>query len=80
MKYETRTLKIAIIPEGEPIFSEGVTTVEILDEAGGEFLKVNQQHTSADEDSRQSILIDPEDWPHIKAGIEKMIKECRNHN
>lgn len=77
MTYETRTLKIAIGVKGEPIFHEGTTEIEIVDEAAGEFLKITQ---SPDGDESGTIKIDPGEWPMIKAGIDKMIKECRNHD
>ena len=42
MNYETRTLKIAVMPENEPIFAEWVTEIQIVDEAAGEFIEVSQ--------------------------------------
>jgi hypothetical protein len=74
MKYETRTLKIAVCVKGEPIFHTGTTEIEIVDEAAGEFLKITQ---SPDDGEPGQIRIDPTEWPHLKAAIEKMIKECR---
>jgi len=74
MKYETRVIKIAVIPKGEPIFNENVTTVEIVDEAAGEFLEVRQLGDSGEEGQ---IKIDPTEWPDLRAAIERMIKECR---
>jgi len=75
MKYITRTLKICVLPENEPIFSEMATEIEIDDEAAGEYVKVTQ-HGGSVECSR-SILITSEEWPLIKAGIEQMLAECR---
>jgi hypothetical protein len=77
MTYQTRTLKIAVGVKGEPIFHAGTTEIEIVDEAAGEFLKITQ---SDDDVEPGRILIDPHEWPHLKAGIEKMLKECRNHD
>ena len=74
MTYETRTLKIAVCVKGEPIFHEGTTEIEIIDECGGEFLKVTQ---SMDDAEPGVIKIDTGEWPHLKAAIEKMVKECR---
>jgi hypothetical protein len=77
MRYETRTLKIAVCVKGEPIFHEGVTEIEIVDEAAGEFLKITQ----SDDDVESGVIkIDPHEWPMLKAGIDKMIKECRSHD
>jgi hypothetical protein len=74
MTYETRILKIAVCIKDEAIFHEGTTEIEIVDEAAGEFLKVTQ---SPDDVEPGQIRIDPAEWPHLKAAIEKMIKECR---
>lgn len=41
-EYEARTLKIVVLPKGEPIFSELATQIEVMDEAAGEFVKVSQ--------------------------------------
>jgi hypothetical protein len=77
MKYETRTLKIAVCVKGEAIFHEGTTEIEIVDEAAGEFLKVTQ---SPDDAEPGVIKIDPHEWPMLKAAIDRMMKECRSHD
>ena len=77
MKYETRTLKIAVCIKGEAIFHEGTTEIEIVDEAAGEFLKVTQ---SPDDAEPGVIKIDPHEWPMLKAAIDRMMKECRSHD
>ena len=69
-------MKTCLVPEGEPIFSEMATTVEIVDEAGGEFLEVRQQcgkMTKAD----LMISINPEEWPMLRAAIDVMVAKCR---
>lgn len=40
--YTARPTRFTIAPRGEPIFSERATTIEIDDEAGGEFIRVRQ--------------------------------------
>lgn len=75
MNYETRTVKVSVVPKGEPIFHNGVTSIEIVDVAAGEFLEVSQCNDSKD----GKILIDPNEWPTLRAAIDKMIKECRDH-
>jgi hypothetical protein len=77
MRYETRTLKIAVCVKGEPIFHEGVTEIEIVDEAANEFLKITQ---SPDDAEPGVIKIDSHEWPMLKAAIDRMIKECRSHD
>ena len=75
MSYETRTVKIAVLMKGEPLFHESTTEVEIIDEAGGEFLEVSQCSDSYE----GKIKIDPYEWLSLKDAIDKMIKECRGH-
>jgi hypothetical protein len=77
MTYETRTLKIAVGVKGEPIFHEGTTEIEIVDEAAGEFLKITQ---SMDNAEPGVIKIDPHEWPMLRAAIDKMVKECRSYD
>jgi hypothetical protein len=77
MSYETRILRIAIGVKGEPIYHEGATEIEITDESAGEFLKITQ---SVDDEEPGTIKIDPHEWPMIRAGIDKMIKECRSYD
>ena len=78
-EYITRTLKIAVLPKKEPIFSEQATTIEIIDEAAGELLLVTQQsnHKSVKE---QQITVDPEEWETLKNGIELMLQEIKKHS
>ena len=75
MNYETRTVKVSVVPKGEPIFHNGVTSIEIVDEASGEFLEVSQCNDS----NNGKIFIDPYEWPTLRAAIDKMIKECRDY-
>lgn len=76
MSYETRTTKLTILPKGEPLFCEGATEIEIVDEAAGEFLEVSQ----CSDAHQGKIKIDIYEWPTLKAGIERMIKECRKES
>jgi hypothetical protein len=73
MSCETRTTKVTVLPKGEPLFHEGATEIEIIDEAGGEFLRVSQ----CSDAHEGKIHIDMHEWPTLKAAIDKMIKECR---
>jgi hypothetical protein len=74
-KYEIRVTKLSVIPPGEPIFSDQATHVEIQDEAGGEYLSVQQNH----EESRIQIFIDRKQWPQLRDAIDFMIGECRDN-
>lgn len=71
-KYETRTTRITVAPEGEPTFSEMATHIEIDDEAAGEFVSVTQPGGAG------GIKICPQEWPAIREAIDKMIGECRD--
>jgi hypothetical protein len=58
--------------KGEQIFDDRVTEVEIVDEAGGEFLEVSQEGGK--------LRFDAEEWPHVRDAVEKMFKMCRNYD
>jgi len=72
MNYETRTTKMIVGVKGQQIFDDSVTEIEIVDEAGGEFLEVSQEGGK--------LRFDPEEWPHVRDAINKMFKLCRNYD
>lgn len=74
MTYETRITRLTLAPKGEPIFSELATHIEIDDEAAGEFLKISQVGGAAES---KALLVNPEEWPQLKAAIEQMLKEIK---
>lgn len=69
MNHQTRVTKMTILPEGEPIFSEWATHIEIDDEGGGELVLVSQENGK--------IRIDPDEWRPLCEAINKMISECK---
>lgn len=71
--HEVRTMSLVIAPKGEPIFSECATHVRIVDEAAGEFVEVEQEGGPG----LGKIQFSPEEWPHIRKAVDRMIKECR---
>jgi hypothetical protein len=73
--YEIRVTKISVIPPGEAIFSEQATHVKIHDEAGGEYVSVQQHH----HEERTQILIDRKEWPMLRDAINFMVRECRDN-
>jgi hypothetical protein len=77
MSYETRTLKIGVCMEGKEIYHDSMTEIEIMDECGGEFLKITQ---SADDAQPGVIKLDLHEWPTLRAAIDKMMKECRSYD
>ena len=64
--------KMTVVPDGEPIFHERATHIEIDDEAAGEFLVISQCV-----DGEQKIRIDHDEWPHIRKAVNDMFKRCR---
>ena len=72
MKYEKLITKITIVPEGKELFFDGATSIEIIDEAGGEFVELTQFN-----DVKFQLRINPEEWPVLRDAIDEMIKRCR---
>lgn len=75
MTKEIRTTKLVVIPPCEPLFSEHATTVEIVDESGGEFVVVSQD--CPDHGCVGRVAINPEEWPVLRDAIHRMIADCR---
>jgi hypothetical protein len=72
VKYEARTTKIVVAPEGEPIFGELATSIEIEAESECyEFLVIKQDLIP------NGVRIDPQEWPTIRNAIDEMIGRCR---
>jgi len=72
-QYVNRITQLTVHPKSEPIFSEMATTVSIIDEAEGEFVLVEQLART----DMGKIAIATEEWPVLRAAIDRMIKECR---
>jgi len=68
----TRVTKLTTTPDGEPLFSERATDVLIEDMAAGEFVVVEQRA-----DGMGKIAIDPDEWPTLRAAINRMVKGCQ---
>jgi len=60
------------MPKDEATYSELATTITITDYAAGEFIVVAQ-----DNDDYGKVAINPEEWPMLRAAINRMVKECR---
>lgn len=76
-KYETRVTRVTVLPEGEPVFSERATHIEIEDEAAGEFVKVSQEGGNVD--SEKFVLFgDRAEWNAIKSAAETMFNDIEN--
>jgi len=70
--YETRVTKLTVAPKGKPIFDESATDIYLEDEAGGEFVIVEQYN-----EGYGKVAIDVYEWPTIRAAINKMIAKSR---
>lgn len=70
---ETRVTQIVVCPPGEQLFSEMATTVQIQDEAAGEFVEVSQSGPEMGK-----IWVNPEEWPALRAAINRLMRQCRD--
>ena len=66
-----RPIAWVIIPEGEPIFCEQATRVEIVDDAAGEFIRVTQSNP----DQPEGITFDTSEWKSVSDAIKNAINE-----
>lgn len=67
---KTRITQLTVAPEGASLFDDRSTNIEIFDEGGGEFIRVVQPHGAPD------IRIDQDEWPIIRAAIDRLFEEC----
>ena len=72
-KYIVRPISYIVSPEGEPIFSEMATTVKIDDEAGGEFI-VMQQFGRTD---NSVAFNNKEEFEAICNAVDLLLKEMK---
>lgn len=72
--YIERVIKVVVLPDGEPIFSEHATEIEIQDEAGGEFVVVRQTYGR---EGKNEIRLTDEEWPMVRAAIDRMMARCQ---
>ena len=71
-QYKTRVMRLIVAPVTDPIYGERSTDVMIEDEAGGEFVVVTQ----AGADGMGKIAIAPDEWPALRAAINRMVRLC----
>ena len=72
MIYRTITTQRRVIPSGKAIDDEGVTIIDLADEGGGAFVTVRQEEDL----NTNEIRIDPDEWPAVRAAINRMVREC----
>ena len=70
----TRSVKWTVGAFDEPVPSDALTSVEIVDEGQGEFVQISQ----CDEDrADEKIKISPEEWPELMSAIDHAVKMCQ---
>ena len=69
--YVEKIITVMVKPIDAPIFDERGTIITIVDEAAGEFLEITQ---NTDE---KTVRIDREEWPMIRAAIDKMVNSLK---
>ena len=73
-KLTRRVTALTVVPEGEPLYSERAMEVEIVDDAGREYVVITQ---STRRDQQLRLEVGPEEWPALRAAVDRMIRECR---
>ena len=72
MTYRTILGQLLVVPDGKAMGDEGVTIIGMDNEGGGAFVTVRQEgQLNANE-----IRIDPDEWPAVRAAINRMVREC----
>lgn len=71
-RYDIITTRLTVVPEGEPIYSEMATHVEMQDEASGAFVEL-VQIGQIGEAGRNIVRIDADEWPAIRGAVDQMI-------
>ena len=70
--FTTIITKLCVVPSGKPIHDEAATTIGLDDEGGGLFVVIRQE----DNLDTNEVKIDPEEWPAIRAAVNRMVREC----
>jgi hypothetical protein len=68
---ELRVTQWTLVKPGKPIFDELGWQISIDDDAAGEYVKVQSN-------ARGEISIDRNEWPALRAAIDKAVSECRD--
>ena len=78
--YRVRITRLAVLPPGEPLFSEKCTNVSIDDNAAGEYVAIEQQSGSVEAKDQRIEMNDESEWASIKAAVDQMFKEINSQN
>lgn len=71
-QYHVITTRLTVVPEGEPIYSEMATHIEMQDEAAGPFVELIQVGKINDA-GRNVVRIDADEWPAIRGAIDQVL-------
>ena len=72
MTYRTILGQLLVVPDGKAMGDEGVTIIGMDNEGGGAFVTVRQEEQL----NANEIRIDPDEWPAVRAAINRMVREC----
>lgn len=72
MTYRTITTQRRVIPSGKTMDDDAVTIIGMADEGGGAFVTVRQEEQL----NANEIRIDPDEWPAVRAAVNRMVREC----
>lgn len=70
-----RITQMSVLPDNCSIFELVATHIAIDDEGAGEYVTITQ-HTT-DRHGDHVVNINPDEWPAIRAAVNKLIKECK---
>jgi len=73
VNYEERITSVVVVPQGKPLFDEFATTISIQNEVDGEFVAITQNA----EESDGEIRFDVDEWPAVRAAINRMVRRIR---
>lgn len=69
-KWETRMIKLTVLPMGSSLYHEQGTDVFIDDEGSGEFIAVTQDD--------QTVRFERDEWIVVRDAIDRMWSEIRD--
>ena len=72
-EYETRTVAVAVGPKEVGMHDETITRIELDDQGAGEYVVLSKP---GDDDGK--VRICPDEWPALRAAIDRMLGECRD--
>ncbi len=73
MTYEIRPTTYTVAPVGEPIFSAEATHVRIQDDAGGEFIEIEQEPGNG----KQVVRFNKDEWPVLVDTVARLLMVIR---